>query len=73
MMKAFFDCATGESGQVPMTPEEIAAYETAALAQAEANAAREAEDQAIAQAKADALAELKALGLSDAAIAALTA
>lgn len=73
LTKLVVDCSTGVTTEVPLTAEEIAQREADAAAFAEAEAARQAEEDAKAQAKADAIEELKALGLSDAAIAALTA
>ena len=66
------NCETGEVTTRPLTAEEIAANEAAALAAAEEQAAREAEEAAKAAAKASAEAKLKALGLSDDEIAALS-
>ena len=57
---------------IPLTAEEIAANEAAALQAAEEQAAREAEEAAKAAAKESANAKLKALGLSDEEIAALS-
>jgi hypothetical protein len=71
--KLVVDCSTGVTTEVPLTEEELAQRETDAAAAAAEQAEREAAEAAAAEAKAGALAELKALGLSDAAIAALTA
>ena len=70
--KIVANCETGETTEVPLTAEELAQREADAAAFAQAQAEREATETAAAGAKAAALAELKSLGLSDAAIAALT-
>lgn len=73
LTKIVVDCSTGVTNEVPLTAEEIAQRAVDAAAAAQAQAEREDAEAAAAEAKAGALAELKALGLSDAAIAALTA
>ena len=72
MEKVIVDCTTGETTEVPLTPEEIAELEAAAV-QAEADrVAAEAEAAAKAEAKANAEAKLAALGLTPEEIAALS-
>lgn len=71
MEKVIVDCSTGQQSVVPLTAEEIAANEAAAV-QAEADRlVAEAAEQAKADAKASAEAKLAALGLTADEIAAL--
>lgn len=65
MFKTIYDCATGETSTVELTPEEIAQIEADA-AEAEARrAAQEAEEAAKQAARESAIAKLAALGLSE--------
>ena len=71
LTKVIVDCSTGQQSVVPLTAEEIAANEAAAV-QAEADRlVAEAAEQAKADAKASAEAKLAALGLTAEEIAAL--
>lgn len=70
--KVIVDCSTGEQSVVPLTAEEIAELEAAAVKAAEDQAAAEAEAAAKAAAKQAAQDKLKALGLNDLEIAAIT-
>ena len=72
LTKAVWNGDTGETEVVPLTQEELAQRELDIAAAATAEEERLAAIAAEELAKADAIAELKALGLSDAAIAALT-
>jgi hypothetical protein len=70
--KVIVDCSTGQQSVVPLTAEEIAANEAAAV-QAEADRlVAEAAEQAKADAKASAEAKLAALGLTADEIVALS-
>jgi len=71
MEKVIVDCSTGETTVVPLTPEEIAAAEAAAVIAAEQQAQAQAEADAKAQAKASAEAKLAALGLTSDEVAVL--
>lgn len=73
LTKLVVDCSTGETTEVPLTPEELTQREADAAAFAEQQAAQEAEAAAIAAAKASAEAKLAKLGLSADEIAAITA
>ena len=66
------NCETGEVIERPLTAEEIAANEAAAIAEAAALHEAEAAAQALAEAKAAAEAKLAALGLTAEEIAALS-
>lgn len=72
LTKIVVDCSTGEQTILPLTAEEIAQRESDAAAMAIEIAEAEIAKVAADEAKANAIEELKALGLSDAAIAALT-
>lgn len=69
--KIVVDCATGETTEIPLTPEEIAQAEADAAAYAEEQAQREAAEAARTAAKDSAKAKLAALGLSDEEVSAL--
>lgn len=66
------NCETGEVTERPLTAEEIAANEAAAVAAAAAAHEAEAAAQVVAEAKASAEAKLSALGLTAEEIAALS-
>lgn len=66
------NCATGETTVRPLTAEEIAEREAAAVAFAARKAEEDAEAAAKAAAKQAAQDKLKALGLSDSEVAAIT-
>lgn len=72
LMKIVFDCATGESTEIPLTADEIADLQAQAEAEAAAQAAAEAEEAAKAAARESALEKLAELGLTADEIAALT-
>jgi uncharacterized ferredoxin-like protein len=57
-IKIIVDCSTGEVQELPLTTEEIAERQAAALQAAEEQAQREAEAQALADLKASAKAKL---------------
>ena len=66
LTKVIVNCETGEQQILPLTAEEIAQYESEAIAFAAEQTAREAVASAEAEAKASGLAKLLALGLTEA-------
>ena len=64
--KVVVNCTTGVTEIIPLTAEEIAAQETAAVAFAAEQAERTAAAEAAAEAKASGIAKLLALGLTEA-------
>lgn len=72
MDKVIVDCSTGETTVVPLTAEEIAEREAAAMQAEQDRLAAEAEAVAKAAAKAAAESKLAALGLTPEEIAALS-
>lgn len=72
LMKTIHNCETGETIEVPLTPEEIAQREADMLEAQAMEAERLAAEEAAAAAKASAVAKLEAVGLTADEIAALT-
>lgn len=70
-MKVIVDCSTGESVEVPLTPEELEQRELDRIAYEAQEAERLAAEQARSEAEASAFEKLSALGLTAEEIAAL--
>lgn len=64
-LKAVVDCSTGEVSMIPLTEEEIAEREAAALAYAAEKAAADAAAAAKEAARQSGIAKLLALGLTE--------
>ena len=71
MQKVVFDCNTGKSQYIDLTPEEIEAFEAESVAAEQRKVEEEAAAAALAATKESARAKLAALGLTEAEVAAL--